>query len=58
MARAGRYGRGVVAAVTNRLAFHVLHASIQTDVLRAIRQMTATIAPRTPQSRTRAGDPK
>ena len=44
--------------MTNRLAFHVLHASIQTDVLRAIRQMTATIAPRTPQSRTRAGDPK
>lgn len=44
--------------MTNRLAFHVLHASIQTDAIRAIRQMTATIAPRTSQSRTREGDPK
>lgn len=44
--------------MTNRLAFHVLHASIQTDVLRAIRQMTATISPRDPQSRTREGDKK
>lgn len=58
MARAGRYGRGVVAVVTNRLAFHVLHASMQTDALRAIRQMTAAIAPRDPQSRTREGDTK
>ena len=44
--------------MTNRLAFHVLHASIQTDVLRAIRQMTATIAPRPPQCRTREADAK
>lgn len=43
---------------TNRLAFHVLHASMQTDALRAIRQMTAAIAPRDPQSRTREGDTK
>jgi len=38
-----------------RLAFHVLHASMQTDAIRAIRQMTLSIK-RDPNSRTRLGE--
>ena len=40
-----------------RLAFHVLHASLQTDVIREIRQMALT-SRRDPNSRTRLGETK
>lgn len=37
-----------------RLAFHVLHASMQTDAIRMIRQMALSV--RDPNIRTRLGD--